>query len=527
MSYWRNYKVLILIGLLLIGAIILLTNGLKYGLDFSGGTQFILTLNHPIKDSGTMDKVQTTISQRLDWTGLKDVKVSSWDQQFVSVQLAESDPQKIAQIEKLLQKQGKFESIFEGKVLFTGDDVVSVSKDPQQGYGIHKSAGQYQWTVPFTLNAKAARTFSENIFHKCVTQPDGTSQCPSTYFFIDRPTDSLVLIPKEKYEEEQYTQNNVNIVDVLKNANVSYIVFDSLDANTIAQIKDKLSANHLSKIVYAPTTDITPLKDLNLGLKYFEAPETDVPWIWSAVGLRTVIALNDSITNNNAPSIDSPNFRVYMNLAIEGSAKTLDAAQGLVNELSAILSSGSLPVGIENISKETVSPTLGKNILPKILLLGLLALLFVAIIIFIRYRDFRVALPIFITGASEVFLILAFASLIGWQLDLASLAGILAAVGTGVDDQIIITDELEKTKGRDEVHETRSLLGRVKRAFFIIWMSAATLAVTMLPVLFAFGGIPKLVGFAITTLAGVTFGVLVTRPAFAVILKDILGGSKK
>ena len=82
-----------------------------------------------------------------------------------------------------------------------------------------------------------------------------------------------------------------------------------------------------------------------------------------------------------------------------------------------------------------------------------------------------------------------------------------------------MTDELLKKK---EEQEERSLLARIKRAFFIIWTSAAALTITMLPMIFVFEGIPKLVGFALTTLIGVAIGVFITRPAFAAVIKHIL-----
>lgn len=524
MNIFKNTKVIIFFVVLLLGFIILGLKGLQYGLDFSGGTQFILTLSEPIEDSSVMEKVQTTISQRMDWTGLKDVKVSAWDNQFISVQVAESDPKSVAQIEELLQKQGKFECIFENKVLFTGDDVVSVSKDPQKGYGIHKIEGSYQWVVPFTLSAKAARSFSEGIFHKCISLPDGSASCPSTFFFIDRPTDSLVLIPKEVYEAEKYTGNNTKIEDILKNSNINYLVVDKLDANTVSLIQSKLETLKLSKVVYSADYDVTLLEDANLNITLKEVRQNvNLPWTWSAVGLKTIIGLREDITNKNAATVESSNFNTFMNLAIEGGATEITDAQKEVNELSAILSSGSLPVGIENISKETVSPVMGDNILSKILIMGLLAILVVAIVIFIRYGNWRIALPIFVVGASEIALTVSVASLINWQLDLASIAGILTAVGTGINDQIIITDELEKNKGKDQ-QEERSLLSRIKRAFFIIWMAAATMTVTMLPIIFVFGGVPKLVGFALTTLIGVAIGVFITRPAFAAIIKEIING---
>ena len=45
---------------------------------------------------------------------------------------------------------------------------------------------------------------------------------------------------------------------------------------------------------------------------------------------------------------------------------------------------------------------------------------------------------------SEVIILLGLASVTGYSLDLAAIAGIIAAVGTGVDDQIVITDEIVK-----------------------------------------------------------------------------------
>lgn len=520
MNVFKSVKVWILVICLILGAILLIGKGLNYGLDFSGGTQFILTLSEPVNDASSMEKITSTIAQRMDWSGLKDVKVNSWDQRFVSVQIAESDQKKVAQIEELLQKQGKFECIFEGKILFTGDDVLSVVKSADKGYSVSKDGS---WALPFKLNSKAARNFSEGVFHKCVSLPDGTSQCPATYFFIDRPLDSLVLISKETYDNDKVSSDNVKLDDVLKNSQVHYLVVDTLDENTISKIKSILSENKLEKIIYMPTFDISKLTDLNLNVKYLDVPQVnEQSWVWSALGLKTVINLTEGITNKSAPTVDSAKFSVFMDLYIQGKASNLEGAQKETNELSAILSSGSLPVGIENISKETVSPTLGQNILSKILILGLLALAAVALVIFIRYKDWRLALPIFLTGSAEVFLTIAFASLINWQLDLAALAGILAAVGTGVDDQIIITDELERNKGKAEQETNTSLLSRVKRAFFIIWMSAATLTITMLPIIFVFGGVPKLVGFALTTLIGVGIGVFITRPAYAIIIKEIL-----
>ena len=91
-----------------------------------------------------------------------------------------------------------------------------------------------------------------------------------------------------------------------------------------------------------------------------------------------------------------------------------------------------------------------------------------------------------------------------------SIAGILATIGTGFDDQIVLLDEATHDK-------FMNLKQRLKRAFTIILGAYFTAAVSMLPLLWAGAGLLK--GFAFTTLIGITAGVFITRPAFSDIIK--------
>ena len=116
-----------------------------------------------------------------------------------------------------------------------------------------------------------------------------------------------------------------------------------------------------------------------------------------------------------------------------------------------------------------------------------------------------------LTSVSEIIIILGFAALVKWTIDLPSIAGIVAAIGSGIDDQIIIADETEKQK------EDMNITKKLKRAFFIIIASAATTIAAMIPLLTVAAGGVK--GFAFTTIIGVLSGVLVTRPAFSKILE--------
>jgi preprotein translocase subunit SecD len=61
---------------------------------------------------------------------------------------------------------------------------------------------------------------------------------------------------------------------------------------------------------------------------------------------------------------------------------------------------------------------------------------------------------------------------------------------------------------------------KVKKAFSIIIVAYFTTVVAMIPLLFAGAGMLK--GFALTTIAGITFGVFVTRPAYAAVVEVLL-----
>jgi preprotein translocase subunit SecD len=213
--------------------------------------------------------------------------------------------------------------------------------------------------------------------------------------------------------------------------------------------------------------------------------------------------------------------RAVVDIQISGSGSgenrdlaTLDSLQQM-KKLQTILITGSLPVKLNIVKTDAVSPVLGKAFINNALFIGIIAILSVALVIFIRYRILSVVLPVVITMASEIILMLGFAALVGWNIDLAAIAGIIIAAGTGVDDQIVIVDEVRRGEGIDQ-----SWKQRIKNAFFIIFGAYFTTIVAMVPLLFAGAGLIK--GFAFTTIVGVTFGVLVTRPAFAAMVEILL-----
>ena len=141
-------------------------------------------------------------------------------------------------------------------------------------------------------------------------------------------------------------------------------------------------------------------------------------------------------------------------------------------------------------------------------------------VVFVRYRDVRVAAPMIVTALSEVFLLLGFAAGIGYPLDLSVIAGFIAVIGTGVDDLIIIADEVLAEGGASSQRVFKS---RFRRAFWVIGVAAATTVIAMSPL--AILSLGDLQGFAIFTILGVLIGVIITRPAYGDILQLLTTGN--
>lgn len=207
-------------------------------------------------------------------------------------------------------------------------------------------------------------------------------------------------------------------------------------------------------------------------------------------------------------------------ISIQGSGvgttrkEAYDNAIKNMKQLQTVLITGSLPFKLKIEKLDTISPLLGKEFTKGIITLALIVFLSVSIVLFIRYRRIKITLAIILTMFSEAFITLAIAALIRWNLDASSIAGIIAGMGTGVNDQIIITDEAVSS-GKET-----SLKQRIKAALFVIFGAFFTIIAAMLPLFWAGAGLLK--GFALTTILSVSVGILITRPAFAEIVRGII-----
>ena len=503
---WR-VKVFI-VTLIFLGFAPLILMGVKYGMDFSGGTMIYLQLEKPV-DSTTMDTMVSVLQARLNGFGLKDISVRPIGDQYIMASISGVGGAGLSSIKDVLSKQGNFEAIIDGKVALTGKDIIQVKTDKQSGYGWSPSMGR--WQVPFDLSGPGAAKFAKVAEGKC-TKEEGQIKCEKIYMFIDRPTNAAIIMPDDLYQEES------RMYMVPENPRSGYITYEDIENNAHVKIMDisniseslisKLKSENISTVIIPENNNYTNLGLLNKsGINIVVKPKVGDYWIWDAVGLKSVLNLTPGVTSGEP----------VPTAIIEGHAATFNQAKQEMTQMVVILRSGKLPVKLKIATTMEVSPTLGKQFIGYAGWVGLVAWLVVGLIVYLRYRHIKLSLLIMANNLSEVIIILGIAALISWEIDMAALAGLIAAVGTGVDHMIVISDEvLSGGNKREDI----SWLGKIKKAFGIIFVAAATTTAAMLPLITLGFGMMK--GFAITTLIGLTIGVLIVRPAFARIIESVV-----
>jgi len=180
------------------------------------------------------------------------------------------------------------------------------------------------------------------------------------------------------------------------------------------------------------------------------------------------------------------------------------------------LRAGALPIDVQVANFGQVSAPLGEYFKFMSFVAGILALLTVGLVIYLRYREPSIVLPMVGTNFAEVIILLGIARFVQ-QLDLASIAGLIAVVGTGIDQLVVITDEVLH---EGKVPSPALYVKRLSRALAIILVAAGTVVFAMLPL--ALMDLSTLKGFAFITILGVLIGVAITRPAYGKIIMAVL-----
>jgi preprotein translocase subunit SecD len=100
-EFLKDYRVILLIFLIIGSIAVISVYGIQEGLDLSGGSVVQIHLDQPV-DKDTMSKVTTVLDKRLNTLGVSDVKVRGSGNQDVIVEIAGVKRKKL---QKLLELQ--------------------------------------------------------------------------------------------------------------------------------------------------------------------------------------------------------------------------------------------------------------------------------------------------------------------------------------------------------------------------------------------------------------------------------------
>ena len=514
---FNNFKVqIVLLAVVLSLFALFLSDGNPYtfdaklGLEFVGGVRIPITLEKSV-DSATMDSVVETLKTRVNTYGLSQAIVRPVGNREVLVEIPRADERVIASVKKILQDQGRFEAIIDGKEAVTGESVVAVGGP--NGEGTPSSLGTNQWSLSFTVTRGGADLFGQASL--------GKANYP-VYMFLDRPQNAAIILNKSELgtiSEKQvsdalkkdgddilllFTDNTLNYNEL---KNKSKVVISEA---TLTNIEAELTAlgftreeNASRKIIVKNNADISPLV---IGGELSE---------WKTIGLLSAPLLSEGLASGTSSQF----YQITGAVLGATSQEQEQYALQQIKQLKSVINGGKLPVSALVGSSFAIEPSLGKQFLSYSVIATLLAIIVVALLIILRYKEPILSIPIIIINAFEILILTAVIGTIG-TLDLAATAGIISLIGTGVDDQLIITDEvLRKKRDEGDDRSEHGLREKVGRAFTIIFTTAGVAIVAMLPLLLS--GVVEISGFALSTIIGVLIGIFITRPAFGVLIQEI------
>ncbi len=512
------------------------TIDLNFGIEFIGGVRIPITLEHST-DAQTMGSMIDTIKTRINKFGLSQANVRPLGDNEIIVEIPKADSSAIRHVEAILREQGHFEAIVDGKQAIDGTQILAnaVGGAGSEMVEPGQTPEQVQWTIIFAVNGDGQMQFAD--------AASGKLHYP-VYMFLDRPQHAALLVKQAdlgglasgetvltdalKKQGDDITLVYVEEFDKRRNelfaSNVTTVIIsDSLaetDPQIVAAVKKEgflpigeAPENATRKLSVLPVSDIKPVT-VSGGVA---AGMQTILVSWPAIGLRSAPTLNVEPLKQNAITQYSITGTSTGNTTDEAKKNAINE----IKELKSILSGGKLPIATVIGSYYDIAPSLGTEFLRYSIIGLVLAIFAVSIVIVLRYKRFKLIVPIVVANVAEVMILAAIIGTFG-TIELSAMAGIITLIGTGVDDQIIMVEELLGKRSPEEMEEANTKRGtseRIKRAFYVIFIVAGVSTASMLPLLLS--GMVEATGFAMSTILGVFIGVFITRPAFGIVAGEL------
>jgi preprotein translocase subunit SecD len=465
----------------------------------------VIRIENRVSDE-TRDEVMRMLQMRVDPYGTLGTQFKPVGANFIQFEIAGLEPESARE---RLGRQGRVEAFIEETIVWRGEDIERVGLSwvrPAPG-------GGFEYNVPFRISQDAANQFA--------SASTGKAGYPLV-IYLDRPDDAIIIFSTQILDElpldVTYDENARTFyysVDTY-----GFYLFDPPAVRVppdfmppqVMQFLQEQKGTKSRVIILGDFEDYSENVIDNIAALYpietipREVDEPASEWIKRAYGLKSAPTIEPEIAGKPATDVK-----------ITGTREREADARAEGKDLEMVLSQR-LPVRISFESESKIEPRLGRGFMNEAVRAGFVAIMGVGALIYLRYRRIEIIIAIMGTMISELIITLGIASALGWVIGLPEIGGLIAVIGTGVEHQIIITDEVL----RGGLPQTRrmSLRGRISRAFSIIFAAAATTIAAMVSL--ASLGFGAMRGFALITMAGVIIAVILTRPAYARIISLVL-----
>jgi preprotein translocase subunit SecD len=474
-----------------------------------GGHGTVIDIKEVVSDA-TREEVMHSLDMRVNPYGMPGILFLPVGANFVLFEIAGVEPERA---KELLGHQGRLEIFIENELVLTGGDITFVSP-------VEFDFAAGSWVVPFGISAEGAEKWAAASAGK-VDYPTG--------IYLDRPFDAVVVFSRQVLDEAGVRyDNNARMIYIEWLIHgiphrfyfqVTAVVVQEnlpLPPETLEFLREQRGIK--TRIILVGEEDdfkdvITAIENLNYpSLEFAPRGREWAPceWVERACGLRSMPSITGAVAGQRL---------TRMVITIGGGATEEARKDG--EDLKAVLAQR-LPVRISYESETGIDPHLGAGFLREAILVGLVGLAGVGMLIFLRYKHLKISVALTGTMIFEVIIPLGIAAMFGWVIGIPELGGLVLIIGTGIDHEIIITDEMMRGEIQQAKHV--SLKGRRRRALTVIFTAAATTIAVMLMLLWLGFGVMR--GLALITIVGTLISVLVTRPVYARIVDAILTKEK-
>jgi preprotein translocase subunit SecD len=503
------------------------TVDLNFGIEFIGGVRIPISLEKAV-DSTTMSTMLDTLKTRINKYGMAQFVVRPLGDREIIVEIPRASPEVIKSVESILKEQGKFEAIVDGTEALVGEDIMPGAVGGAQGERVVPSQEGVKWELDFAVSREGGERFSKASY--------GKANYP-VYMFLDRPENAAIVLRRSDLNATNAFMASKVLGEALKKkgddillvyaedwasekaklANVTVVIASASLAKTDPQVLEDLKASGFGNTTQAGAKKIVLKTDDDVVPQFYQAGTEFGIREWRAIGLLSAPTLSPGL----ATGYVSQFYSISGPARGETNQDQYDYAVQQIRELKSIISGGRLPVSTSVGSAYTVAPSLGEKFLFYSGVGCALAILAVSGIIIFRYRKVALALPIIGINVIEIIILTAVVGGVVGTLELSAMAGIIALIGTAVDDQIIVLEEMFKKRspgtGGADVIEHREAKERLGRAFYIVLTTASISFLSMLPLLLS--GIVEITGFALASMLEVVIGVIITRPAYGELIE--------